>query len=1139
MDDDGNPIIGQVATEPGVLTLRAAGNLVFLGALSDGFDPSKSRDGSLWLAPLMDAGSQSWSYRLASGADLSAADFRSVQSFTTLAANTGSLLLGLDGGSNISTQPAASPLSSRAVSGHFQVIRTGTGDIEIATGRDVRLLNQFATIYTAGTQIADPTMGGTFDIPEINYQGQTAGSLLGSVQQQYPAFYSLAGGNVAIAAQGNIARMTLANEQLVADSSKELPINWLYRRGKVDSSTGNFANTIRRGIAGEVASTTWWVDFSNFFEGVGTLGGGNITMSAGLNISNVDAALPTNARMPGKNASGNAIAPDMGSLIELGGGDLVMRSGQDIDGGVYYVERGHGSLSAGGSIHTNETRSPSAAVIFGGAPLAPETWLPTTLFAGKASFDVNARGDLLLGPMVNPFLLPAGVGNPFWQRSYFTTFASSNALNVASLGGTVTLRNTANFPDTGSTPIIQAWLQKVLVLQTEGTKSLSFFQPWLRLNVNSIEAFNTVAGIMPPTMRVTAYSGDIDLLGPVSLSPSPTGTIELLTSGAINGLNPLGGGTDVDGNAVKIWSVSTINLSDADPSSFPNPAAPIAHPTPVNEDGTLNTTPGEALKTSSNILPQIERSFAESGATRGTNVVLQTQQVLHAPGPLHADDPDPIRLYAQGGDISGLTLFSGKSARILAGRDISDIAFYIQNVRATDISVVSAGRDVVAYNPNSALRSAAQATGNVLSLDVSGSPRAGDFQITGPGTLELLAAGKFDLGVGPNNNDGTALGVTSVGNARNPALPFEGANIVVAAGIGPSAGFENSQLDIEGFIEKYLDPQTELGKRYLPELGALLKERELGDASSDQQIAATFDALPASQRAILAVEIFYAALRNAGRDHNDPESPSFGNYDSGFAAIDTLLPKGGEPGDITLTSRQIKTANGGDISLFAPGGKLTVGFDIAGNQTADQGVLTESGGNISIFTDKSVIVGTSRIFTLRGGNEIIWSSKGDIASGASSKTVQSAPPTRVLIDPQSADVKTDLAGLATGGGIGVLDTVEGIPPGEVDLIAPAGVIDAGDAGIRSSGTLNLAATQVLNASNIKAPSTTGAPTAATVAAPNLAGLSAASNTAAATTSAADSVAKQARTQAIETPEEPPSIINVEVIGYGGGDGTTE
>jgi hypothetical protein len=144
----------------------------------------------------------------------------------------------------------------------------------------------------------------------------------------------------------------------------------------------------------------------------------------------------------------------------------------------------------------------------------------------------------------------------------------------------------------------------------------------------------------------------------------------------------------------------------------------------------------------------------------------------------------------------------------------------------------------------------------------------------------------------------------------------------------------------------------------------------------------------------------------------------------------------------------------------------------------------------------------------------------------------------VLIDPQSGDVETDLAGLATGGGIGVLETVVGVPPGNVDLIAPTGAIDAGDAGIRSSGNLNLAATKILNADNIAASGTTaGAPPAAPpAAAPNISGASAAAAAGAANNSAAQSAANNA---SAESTEPPASIISVDVLGYGGGDGSDD
>ena len=43
-----------------------------------------------------------------------------------------------------------------------------------------------------------------------------------------------------------------------------------------------------------------------------------------------------------------------------------------------------------------------------------------------------------------------------------------------------------------------------------------------------------------------------------------------------------------------------------------------------------------------------------------------------------------------------------------------------------------------------------------------------------------------------------------------------------------------------------------------------------------------------------------------------------------------------------------------------------------------------------------------------------------------------------------------------------------MPAGDVDLYAPLGTIDAGEAGIRVSGNVNIAAQNVLNAANIKA-----------------------------------------------------------------------
>ena len=456
----------------------------------------------------------------------------------------------------------------------------------------------------------------------------------------------------------------------------------------------------------------------------------------------------------------------------------------------------------------------------------------------------------------------------------------------------------------------------------------------------------------------------------------------------------------------------------------------------------------------------------------------------------------------------------------MAGQDITDIAFYVQNVRAADTTVIDAGRDLIAYDPNSELRAEAGLGASTAA--------SGDIQISGSGTLEVLAGRNLDLGISATSDGDIGLGITSIGNNRNPYLPFAGANIIAGAGVGISFGdgLSGSQIDFSSFIGKFLDPAAgALPSRYLPDLGVLL-----GLSTTDtSQIWSAFKSLSTEQQDQLALDVYYLVLRDAGRDHNNPGSPGFGNYANGEAAVAALFPGTTWNGDITLTSREIQTQNGGDINIFAPGGMLNVGVNSASGTAADEGILTESGGDISIFASGSVNVGTSRVFTLRGGNEIIWSSFGDIAAGSAAKTVLAAPPTRVLVDPQSADVQTDLAGLATGGGIGVLESVAGVPPSDIDLIAPEGTIDAGDAGIRVSGNLNLAALHVINASNISVGGTSsGVPT---MAAPNIGALTTASNSTGAVNNAATGIANQNRESAVA--EDAASIITVDVVGYGG------
>jgi filamentous hemagglutinin family protein len=1184
-------VAGDGSGEPGILTLRAAGNLVFdSGAsLTDGFDTSTAKSAKLvgstytpqsagnigalyapdpvWTAQLMPVGMQSWSYNLVAGADLSAADYSRVMPLTKLSSATGSLELGF-GASALPSASAATDLS--IIPNYYQVIRTGTGNINIFAGEDVQLLDPLAAIYTSGSQASalptdeftSSTSGLAYypssGITDPNYtlSTSTVGKLTAGFV--YPAQYSQDGGNVTISAQYDIIHETSSGAQ---DSSKELPTNWLYRRGYVNPATGAFATTHTLFGTGtttfhtpysEIASTTWWIDFSNFFEGVGALGGGNVTLAAGHDVSNVDAVAPTNARVTKQLPSGNGTsftnadgtsgtynqtAADQ-AMVELGGGDVVVSAGDDINGGVYYVERGQGTLSAGNQIMTNATRStvipnPSDATyqLEVAEAASPLNWLPTTLFLGsQSSFDVTAGGAVTLGPVANPFLQPQGIGNSYFDKTYFSTYSTTDAVDVSSLTGNVTLQDN---PFGGGS--LSAWYGNVL--EQDNKNSYSNQQPWLGLAEYSAQFlgdkyFTTAAALMPGTLQATAFSGNLNLVGSLTLSPSPNGTIDFAAAGSIDGLQP----NSVSGST-QVWYSSTIDLSDASPNNLPGIYAPLSLTAATGSVGTQNSSWANPEIENTGIFQQsFTALFNVSGAT---NTALQAQETLHGTsvsaitgldGPLHVNDANPVQLYSATGDISGLELFAGKAAQVVAGSDITDIALYLQNDNPGDVSVVDAGRDIIAYDPNSPLNSAATAPGNKLESTIAiPEPETGDIQIAGPGTLEVLAGRNLTLGISPTPaNNGIDTGITSIGGTSNPALPFAGANVVATAGLGsPATGLEGSSLDFNDFINQYLAPTSSYWPGLLPELQTLLP-----GVNFSAGLPVAWSDLTAGQQQILAPQIldtFYLVLRDAGRNHS-----TVGNYNTGFAAIAALFPTHEAwQGDMTLTSREIKTENGGDIDLLAPGGQLTVGLPVSSGSPADQGVLTDAGGNISIFTNGNVTVGVSRIFTLLGGNEIIWSSTGNIAAGASSKTVSAAPPTRVIVNPTSFAVTPDLAGLATGGGIGVLATVAGVTPGNVDLIAPAGTIDAGDAGIRSSGSINISAVTVLNSSNIQAGGTVSG-TPPPPAAPNIGGIAAASNTGSASASAAAEVAKQGHAPVQQ--EQFPSIITVEVLGYGGDDG---
>jgi filamentous hemagglutinin len=306
-------------------------------------------------------------------------------------------------------------------------------------------------------------------------------------------------------------------------------------------------------------------------------------------------------------------------------------------------------------------------------------------------------------------------------------------------------------------------------------------------------------------------------------------------------------------------------------------------------------------------------------------------------------------------------------------------------------------------------------------------------------------------------------------------------------------------------------------------------------------------ALPAQAQNDRVRAFIFTALRTTGRDANLSGGEFAGDFDRGYAALELVFPGIDEKdaqgrfinyqGSLNLFASRIKTERGGNIDLLVPGGGLVVGLANTPKTLVDVGnnvlgVVASQTGDIRAFTRDDMLVNQSRILTVGGGDVLLWSSEGDIDAGKGAKTASAVPPPVIIVNAQG-QVRQELQGAASGSGIGALST-NGITAGDVDLIAPRGTVDAGDAGIRA-GNLNIAAQVVLGADNITVSGTSAgtplADTSAVTAASS--GASSGTDDSARTVAALNQAAAESAKAAQEIAASlRPSVVRVDVLGYG-------
>lgn len=920
------------------------------------------------------------------------------------------------------------------------ILRTGTGDIAIRAGGDVTF------------------EAGTFDVPAavIYTAGARTPWAAGFVNQSVPSAavlgeFATGGGNVDLHAGGDVTA-PLATQTTSA---------WLFRYGSTDWQGSVAASPV-------LQQTNWSVVHKNFEQGVGALGGGDVRVQAGGDVTRLQVAIPTTGQLT--TPVGEIPAAD--DLVVRGGGDLLLSAGGDLRGGLFVLGRGHGELRAGGNVMADPEAMGRIRSSWSAQATLGDRTVGTLVGLGDATVRITAGASASVEGAFDP-MRQGQIGENLQAQSgtAFVGYGERTALDVVALGGKVAYLH-------------DPWAS--VDLAQSATTPLAY-----RLKMTGSAGLNFLFGYAPPTLRLASFTSDATIESSLAtpaelrLESAPRGTIELLaTRNAVLKLD--------------------ITQEDRDPSLVQDWRAAYATQVSASGDTSVSVVavdPGTAYGAVHRGDPEPARIYAIQGSVCAQSA---SGTCLRQPAPLLSRFSDVIKVSLP------------KPLHVVAGTDLLGGYYELVGNGPTDLSLLSAGRDV--YQP-------------VLDL-------------FGQGTM-ILQAGRDVRLDEPTVQSGTGVepplsggAFVSQGNSRQgivySALPRDrGMGIYVLAGV------KKDRVDQGAFTAAYLDPanaEQRAVKDYFPELRRYMERLDPASAGlSEADLVASFGARTQSERQVFLTGVYFTELRDTGIDYNDPESPRFHSYDRGFRAVAALFPTDPsslpleDRGNLFLHAKRVETNAAAGITLLAPYGRVEVGTD-ANQERVDYskgGVVTRRGGDIHIMADQNVDLFSSRVFTLQGGDITMWTSNGSITAGTGSKTSVFQKPLAYTMS-RDAVVQVDAFGLQTGAGIGVLDAVGNAadrPRSRLDLIAPRGEVNAGDAGIRVVGDLNIAAAVVVGMENIQVSGASqGVPK---VEPPNVAVLTAASQVAQAATEGV--VATQAAARG-PVPDLP-SIITVEVVGY--------
>jgi filamentous hemagglutinin family protein len=954
-------------------------------------------------------------------------------------------------------------------------VRTGTGDIALSASGNVDttvpgvagsgLFQGGSTaIYTAGQRanltartIAGVSVNPASFIQTANLQ-QTLGPSLQAAGLAVPnrnalvqtPLYLENGGDLSVRAGGSVlGRRDVA--------------------GATRPAVANQARYIGRGDTpfrvGQIGQTTDIRTNPQLFQtGFGALGGGDIAIRAGGSLN--DLTIAENTSVTTATVTGAGAQPTQ-ALWTVGGGTVTLNAGSAIAGGLFDVGAGQLTASAGGDV-----ASTGAVTVLIGTQSASQQNFPRVRVT-DATAALTARGTLTLRGV-------AGDG---------VTDSETNYASVEASRGFYT-------PTAG----LDLRANGRVALTLEGADVLSATTARSDSISTSFPVNNLQIAILPGTLRASSLTANL-ALAPLStvldyqlfMVPSRIGQLELYAGNSLQRV--------------------ALNMDDGDPGLLPG------YFTVFDAPQQQAVRAGRPF-----IWPAVLPSTSDAARRQ-----LHNPLITHAGDPFPArvlagadiqslilNLPKAGRLYA-GRDITnavftGQNVRAGDVTRVAAGRDIvgtsrvapAGVGNSAQQLPVTD------GNSFVVGGPGTFYLDAGRDAGPFLNSATTGQSR----QSYGGGILSVgneynpwLTSQGATVGV----NFGVAQGINYAGlrdtylnPANSAALPDE----LFAASTDANGRFvfDRSSPIYAPLLLSYL--QTTVPDRLTAAFGTV-------NVTPDQAYQA-FAALPSLNQREFLNQLFFNELVQT----SIPTSPSFGRPSRSYAAINVLFPPSrgytqnnlgsgasgsANPvatGNLDLRLSTVQTSRGGSVTVLGPGGRVLGGSTVATSQQAGrlgyigqqlalgqratrlstgqpvnvetvtaipvgfEGFLTLRSGPISGFVDRDFLLNQSRLFTQGGGDITLFSANGDVNAGQGARTSANFPPVSVRISPNLFSEVDALSGVA-GAGIAAFQPAPGIAAPNVFLIAPAGTVDAGDAGVRVAGNLFVAALSVANADNFQ------------------------------------------------------------------------